>query len=517
MQQQARAIEEESIIREMGSPIVFAHLVGGLRPFRYQENFLLSTKKRIIIKAGRQVGKSTMVAIKAVYRAYFYNKYTILILSPTQRQSSLLFWKIREMVDKCFKTTLIRETLTALYFDNGSQIHSLPAGHTGDTIRGFSANLIIVDEAAFVPDKVFTAVEPALAATNGDLFLLSTPFGKRGRFWDAWNSDMWEKHAIKSEECPLILKDFLQSKRNELTEAEYRQEFEGEFLEEGDAYIPRYLIQASARDVEQLSAPRIGYDYYLGVDLAAQGEDESVYTIVQVNPISYLKEPIRVVHIEHTSKTMLTDAMGRIQALHRVWNFRQIYVDAAGMGEGVYAYVKEQRLPIVPIRGNERVENSDDNKREAMYKNLKWLMEQNKKINDANLSNTTSEAYQRRGLMLELPADHTKLLLQLADLKFKYTSSGHLMVHHPDAPKAHDDFSDSLSLALFFMASRQIPQAAFGKMRVEMDEKREKYLKALRGETIISSEPIDDKVKEMKEPSVVTTDPRVKFRPRGET
>ena len=55
------------------------------------------------------------------------------------------------------------------------------------TIRGFSAlSLLIFDEAAQVPDELYVALRPMLATTNGALWLLSTPYGKQGFFYNEW-------------------------------------------------------------------------------------------------------------------------------------------------------------------------------------------------------------------------------------------------------------------------------------------------------------------------------------------
>ncbi len=64
---------------------------------------------------------------------------------------------------------------------NGSLILPLPA-HPGHA-RGFSANLLIIDEATRVSDEVYSAITPLIAATRGHLWLLSTPRGKRGFFY----------------------------------------------------------------------------------------------------------------------------------------------------------------------------------------------------------------------------------------------------------------------------------------------------------------------------------------------
>jgi hypothetical protein len=53
-------------------------------------------------------------------------------------------------------------------------------------ILGFSANLVIIDEAARVPDELYKALRPMLTVADGDLWLWSTPFGKAGFFPDNW-------------------------------------------------------------------------------------------------------------------------------------------------------------------------------------------------------------------------------------------------------------------------------------------------------------------------------------------
>jgi hypothetical protein len=59
-------------------------------------------------------------------------------------------------------------------------------------LRGFSAvSLLIIDEASRVEDSVYKALRPMLAVGNGDLWLLSTPFGKRGFFYENWAGGIW--------------------------------------------------------------------------------------------------------------------------------------------------------------------------------------------------------------------------------------------------------------------------------------------------------------------------------------
>jgi hypothetical protein len=76
----------------------------------------------------------------------------------------------------------VRVKGTSLELPNGSRIVGLPAND--DTVRGYSgATMLLIDEAARVPDAMYAAVKPMLATTSGEMWLMSTPHGKRGFFY----------------------------------------------------------------------------------------------------------------------------------------------------------------------------------------------------------------------------------------------------------------------------------------------------------------------------------------------
>ena len=84
------------------------------------------------------------------------------------------------------------------------------------TVRGFSGvRLLIVDEAARVADDVIAAVRPMLAVSGGQLIALSTPFGKRGWWYEAWEhgGPSWQRVRIPAAECPRITAAFLEEER----------------------------------------------------------------------------------------------------------------------------------------------------------------------------------------------------------------------------------------------------------------------------------------------------------------
>jgi len=133
------------------------------------------------------------------------------------------------------KPKLLENNKLSCIFDKKSRIVSLPSSE--GTIRGYSgANLIIEDEASRVEDGLYMAIRPMLAVSNGRLILMSTPFGKRGHFYQEWSEgEEWEKIQIKADDCPRISKEFLESERRSLGEWWFKQEYMCEFMDSVDS------------------------------------------------------------------------------------------------------------------------------------------------------------------------------------------------------------------------------------------------------------------------------------------
>ena len=120
------------------------------------------------------------------------------------------------------------DTQERLELANGSRIICLPP--VEDRIRGFSPSLLIIDEAARVPDDVYHAVRPMLAVTRGRLVALSTPQGKRGWFHDEWHGQgPWHRIRVRWTDCPRITADFIAEEERALGRSWVAQEYECSF------------------------------------------------------------------------------------------------------------------------------------------------------------------------------------------------------------------------------------------------------------------------------------------------
>src|SRR5262249_31903236 len=148
------------------------------------------------------------------------------LLSRSHRQSAELFRIVTDFHRRLHAPLLERRTAQELQLSNFSRIVSLPCRE--DTIRGYSrVGLLVIDEAARVPDDLYRAVRPMLGVSGGRLICLSTPYGRRGFFHDAWarGGDDWLRIEVPAERIPRIAPAFLEQERRALGESWFRQEY----------------------------------------------------------------------------------------------------------------------------------------------------------------------------------------------------------------------------------------------------------------------------------------------------
>ncbi len=108
-------------------------------------------------------------------------------------------------------------------------------------------------------DELYLAIRPMLAVSGGALWLMSTPFGKRGFFWETWErgGPEWERIRVPATECPRISGAFLEEERAAMGERWFRQEYLCEFLDTSSTIFGRDLVEAAmTREVEALRLDR---------------------------------------------------------------------------------------------------------------------------------------------------------------------------------------------------------------------------------------------------------------------
>ena len=378
---------------------------------KWQQEIIDDDSNNIAIRAGRQVGKSFVIAHKCARYALNNPNKTVLVIASVDRQATLLFEKILETLiqldNKSVSKGRDRPTKHHVKLKNGTRIYSLPTGRSGYGIRGYTIDLLIADEAAFIPEEVWVAVAPMLATTGGKMILLSTPWGKRGYFYDCFKDETFKTWHVNAEECPRVPESFIKQQKKRLTKLAYEQEVLGNFLDELIAFFPTKLIDERSL-IKEMSASVRG-DFYLGVDVARYGGDENAFVIIQMLSDSNL----RLFHVETTERVAITDTIDKIKELEELFKFSKIYIDDGGLGAGVLDVllkVDNIKRKIMGINNASKSIDREDKRRrllkEDLYTNLLSLMQQEK----------------------ILLLDHDELKRSLQSIQFEYTEDGNLKI-----------------------------------------------------------------------------------------
>ena len=352
----------------------------------------IETEGNCFLLCGRQSGKTAGAAIKFGKRAAENPKRIILMLAYTEKQAYNLFFKTMMYLKAVHPKALItkgpkKPTKHILHLKNGSIIMCYAAGLHGEGIRTYTVTDLVIDEAAPMAREVFIATTPMLSITGGSLDIISTPRGREGYFYDCSKREDFTKFYVNAEDCPRHTKEFLAIEEKSMGKVFYAQEYKAEFMHEIKQFFREELIKQACTLIERKepeAAQLTPKDYFLGVDVARMGSDESTFEILDGT------DRDRIQHIRSitTAKTMLTETAREVIRLNKLYNFNKIGVDSTGMGAGVLDILLETdevKRKVVAIENwKKTLEHKTDNPqmrksvKEELYNNLLTLMEQGK-------------------------------------------------------------------------------------------------------------------------------------------
>lgn len=376
---------------------------------------IIEAKGHILLCTGRQVGKTTIFAIKAAERMVHDPGCRIIGVSLTEDQAFLMRAMVEDYLKEKYPTYLKvakkdKATKNKITLNNKSTYTVRPVGNTGDAVRGFTADVLIVDEAAYMPELMWIAAKPTLLTTGGDLWYCSTPHGKEGYFYECYQnkhnrfkvfhvsseevihnrkiSENWTKH--KREENIR----YLEEEKAEMSELRYAQEYLGQFIDELRQFFSDDLIDKALTNTQDNPVNfKPNGDFFLGCDIARLGGDESTFEIIR----RIDKNNLLHVYNEVQKRKLTTWTEGRIIELNKTFNFRKIYIDAGAgsLGVGIFDHLLQHpqvKRKVEAINNRKLVldrygKSKQRLLKEDLYDNLRSLMEkgQIKLLNDENV------------------------------------------------------------------------------------------------------------------------------------
>jgi phage terminase large subunit-like protein len=425
-------IKQETLEHLKANPALFAQSILHFEPFTYQEKLLNDTSERIVACMGRQTGKTTTIATKAIHYAFTHPNTTTLIVSPSMRQSMIMFDKILGVIqaNPFLKRSVTRKTRTLIQLSTQSQIIALPCSE--HLLRGYTANLAICDEASFIPESIITEIiYPMISTTKGTTILLSTPWDKNHFFYKAFLNPAYSTHKIPSAQNPLIPQEFLAEMQQTMTQEAYKREYEAEFTEAASSYFQQELIRRCIEKAQQLNLepytnieqPIPKGDYYAGLDLGKL-QDHSALVVIQKT-----QDHLKVVYTHQFPLQMpYTEVINTLIAADEKFQFKKLLADQTGIGEPILENLQDQGLTTA-----EGVTLTQDSKTELLT-HLKLAMEQNQ----------LAIAYNKN------------ICQQINEQQYSYSKNGKLTFSHPQ--NSHDDMLWALALATYAAKTQVTPK-----------------------------------------------------------
>jgi len=409
-------------------------------------------------RIGRQSGKSEAEAARLGLFCLTYKPHRpglhLLITGGVERQAYELYQKMRRWLEAVAPSALAgKPQEKMLKITSGLTVRALPCGRDGGGLRNYAAAKIAIDEAHYVEDAVYIAVEPMLLTTMGTMDLMSTTRGNKGEFREAFREGSGYKtfhyktlDVIKARKiCASwteAQRDFaielVEKKRNLWTKNRFKQEFEAEFLDSLQQFFPSSLIN-NLMTLDPKGPEKFGR-YFEGQDVAGWGFDNGAFVTVELMRNNWIEQR----DVLETDETSTSDTIKIMRERERKWKHKQWIMDsgAGGGGGAIFDLMindRQFRNKIIGINNASKTVDYKKGKRkriikEDLYNNLKRMMEM--------------------GEILLLKDNRVRE--SLLSIQFEWTESGNFRIFGNDS-----HITEALIRAAWCVKSKQLNIMAF--------------------------------------------------------
>jgi phage terminase large subunit-like protein len=342
------------------------------RPHKGQLEYLSSKAKFRILACGRRWGKTDAAAAALAATIFESRSSRQMAVAPTLAQARVVFERVLWMLAAVgVAATPSLNPFPKIKVHDGDTraiLHVLDArsGYEAKSLRGFGADNILLDEAAFMPESLVTeVVMPMLAVGGGKMTMISTPNGKNHfyryfRKGELNEEGFWSKSA-QSSENPLVDQSYLALQRDLLTDKAFRREYLAEFIETAGSVFDYDDIQNA------LSAPKVDIGpVIVGVDWARVKD----YTAVVA--CRGAKSGAEVLLCECWNRTSWPVIVRRVAEVASSVGASLIVCDQNGVGDSVTGDLRSiAKIPIKPFTFTSRSKH-------RIISGLQWMIEKSR-------------------------------------------------------------------------------------------------------------------------------------------
>ncbi len=420
-------------------PVFFAENILGVDLWDMQKTVLRSMvfNRRVAVRSCHGAGKTFIAAVMAVWFLYSHPGCRVITTAPTWQQVKNLLWRDVRSLHHASKIplggTMLKERvdLGADWFAAG--FSTKYANHFQGHHTRTGEILFIFDEAAGVPEEIYTGAEGSMSSPGARMLLIGNPTELSGSFYRAFRNPEWVRFKISAFDTPnvkagrvlrpyLVTPEWVQERRSAWgeTSPHWFSRVLAEFPQSGDDTLIHisWIEAAERRYVEAPPAEPV----QLGVDVARFGSDESV--------ISLRRGPVVEIYKTMSGADTMTVA-GAVKNTMAETSAEVAKVDTVGVGAGVYDSLREQGVSVEEMNAGEAA----DDKERFLNIRAEWFWGLRDRFRDGGIA---------------LRPDETASG-QLAALKYKFDSRGRVQIESKDEMKKRSqdspDRADAIMLA----------------------------------------------------------------------
>ena len=271
-----------------------------LYPFQRQAVKDINDNRRVIVKAGRQVGKTTMVVGYILWYILFNEDKFVAILAnkaPTAREILNRIKIAYEALPLWLQQGVRTWNKGDIELENNCRV--MATSTASSAIRGYSISLLYLDEFAFVPsniaDEFFTSVYPTISSgTQSKILISSTPNGMN-HYYRMWTEAAEGQNGFKHIEAnwrqvPGRDQAWADDQRRILGEDKFLQEMECEFMGSAGTLLSAAALKSlafvkplhtSENGIKIYNQPLEGHNYIIVADTSrGKGLDYSACVVI---------------------------------------------------------------------------------------------------------------------------------------------------------------------------------------------------------------------------------------------
>lgn len=320
-------------------------------PYDYQVEMLkaMQEERYCIFSTSRQAGKSTVTCGFILWYIIFHSDKNVALLANKAETAREILSKVQlayQHLPKWLQHGVLEWNKGSFHLENNSKV--LATATSSDNIRGFSINLLFIDEAAFVDNwnEFFTSVYPTVSSgKTTKVILVSTPRGLN-HFWAIWQNAIENRNGYK----PIMVKwDRVPGRDEEWRQKtlaglnfdteKFAQEYEVEFTGSSSTLVGGWKLKElvhqlplhTREGLSKYAEPITGHSYVCIADVSrGKGLDYSAFSIIDVSKMPYIQVC--------TYKNNLITPVDYADILHRVcksYNSAAVLVEVNDIGEQV--------------------------------------------------------------------------------------------------------------------------------------------------------------------------------------